>query len=171
MSSPPIDYPDEMALPPLRKTTQQPTYYLTNLIFGMSNEGETEEREDLLNARLALEPPDVLHNLIDILRGDAFDLRHVAEFPMVRLDAVGRSPVEGRIPVMIRLIDLMYQRRSVVGAHGLLPMTGRTVDIECGFACLELGRHRTTPDRWLGLRGIAGHQESQYQQPCSDLRS
>ena len=62
----------------------------------------------LLNARLALKPPDILHDLIDILRRDAFDLRHIAKFPMVRLDAVGRSPLEGRIPVMIRFVDLMH---------------------------------------------------------------
>ena len=67
-----------------------------------------EEREDLLNARLALEPTDILHDLIDILRSDGIDLRHVAKFPMVRLDAVGRSQLEGRIPVMVRLVDLMH---------------------------------------------------------------
>ena len=62
----------------------------------------------LLNARLALQPPHIFHDLIDTLRSDAVDLRHVAKFPMVRLDAVGRSPLEGRIPVMVRLIDLMH---------------------------------------------------------------
>ncbi len=62
----------------------------------------------LLNARLALEPAHILHDLIDIPGGHAFDLRHIAEFPMVRLDAVGRSPLEGRIPVMVRLVDLMH---------------------------------------------------------------
>ena len=75
---------------------------------GNVKQGEREEKEGLLNARLALEPPDILHDLIDILGADAVDLRHVAEFPMVRLDAVGRSPLEGRIPVMIRLVDLMH---------------------------------------------------------------
>jgi hypothetical protein len=62
----------------------------------------------LLNARLALQPPDILHDLIDILRGDAVDLRHVAEFPMVRLDAVGCRQLEGLIPMMVRLVDLMH---------------------------------------------------------------
>ena len=70
--------------------------------------GKREEKEDLLNARLALEPAHILHDLINIPGGHAFDLRHIAKFPMVRRDAVGRSPLEGRIPVMVRLVDLMH---------------------------------------------------------------
>jgi hypothetical protein len=62
----------------------------------------------LLNTRLALLPPHILHNLIDICRSDGVDLRHVAEFPMVRLDAVGGRPFEGFIPVMVRFVYLMY---------------------------------------------------------------
>ena len=74
----------------------------------MLNEGEGEGREDLLNACLALQPADILHDLIDIPRSDAFDLRHVSELPMVRPDAVGRCQLEGLIPVMVRLVDLMH---------------------------------------------------------------
>jgi hypothetical protein len=62
----------------------------------------------LLDAGLALLPPHILHDLIDICGSDGVDLRHVAEFPVVRLDAVGGRPFEGFIPVMVRLIDLMY---------------------------------------------------------------
>ena len=69
---------------------------------------ETEELKGLLNARLALKPSDILHDLIDIFGGDSFDLRHVAKFPMVRLDAGCRSPLKGGIPVMVRLINLMH---------------------------------------------------------------
>src|SRR3989449_11732574 len=83
----------------------------------------------LLNARLALQPPDILHDLIDIPRSDAFDLRHVAELPMVRPNAVGRRQLEGLIRVMVRLVDPMYERRSVVGSHPLFPMTGRPVRV------------------------------------------
>ena len=50
-----------------------------------------DEKEDLLNACLALEPAHILHDLIDIPWGHAFDLRHVAKFPMVRCDAIGCS--------------------------------------------------------------------------------
>ena len=82
---------------------------------------------------------------------------------MVCPDAVGRSPLEGRIPVMIRFVDLMNERRSVIGSCRLRPMTGCTVRIEFGFAHLELRRHRTAPDRLLWLRGVAGHEEAQRQ--------
>ena len=67
-----------------------------------------EQGADLLNARLALEPAYILHDLIDIAGGHVFNSRHIAELPMVRLDAVGRSPLEGLIAVMVRLIDFMY---------------------------------------------------------------
>ena len=70
--------------------------------------GNREERECLFNARLPLEPAHILHNLIDIPWSHAFDLRHIAELPMMCLDAVGRSPLEGRIAVMIRLVDLVH---------------------------------------------------------------
>jgi hypothetical protein len=61
----------------------------------------------LLNADLALLPPHILHDLINICWSDGVNLRHVAEFPVVRLDAVGGRPFEGLIPVMVWLIDLM----------------------------------------------------------------
>lgn len=66
-----------------------------------------EQNADLLNASLTLKPAHILHDLIDVPGGYALDLRHIAELPMVCLDAVGRSPLEGRIAVMIRLVDLM----------------------------------------------------------------
>ena len=62
----------------------------------------------LENAGLFLEPAHILHDLIDILRRNAFDLRHVAELPMVGPDAVGRRQLEGLIPVMVWLVDLMH---------------------------------------------------------------
>jgi hypothetical protein len=62
----------------------------------------------LLDACLALKPPHILHDLIDTLWSNGVDLRHVAEFPVVRFDAVGRSPLEGLIPVMVRLVDFMH---------------------------------------------------------------
>ncbi len=112
---------------------------------------EKEWREGLLDAGLALEPPDIFHDLIDILRSHAFDLRHVAEFPMVRLDSVGRSPLERGIAMMVRLIDLMHQRRSVVGSRRLVSMAGRAVGVEFRFACLEVGWRRTASSRLFRL--------------------
>ena len=75
---------------------------------GNVTRGKREEKEDLLNACLALQPAHIFYDLIDISGGHAFDLRHIAELPMVRLDAVGRSSLEGRIPVMIRLIYFVH---------------------------------------------------------------
>jgi len=105
----------------------------------------------LLNACLALEPPHILHDLIDISRSDGVDLRHVTKLPMVRLDAVGCRPLEGLVSVMVRLVNLVHQRRSVVGSCRLFPMTCRTVCVECGFARLELGRHSAAHGRLCRL--------------------
>ncbi len=85
--------------------------FLKNLI-GFLSEARTPLADcfsilPLLNACLALLPPDILHDLINICRSDGVYLRHVAEFPVVRLDAVGGRPFEGLIPVMVWLIDLM----------------------------------------------------------------
>src|SRR5262249_24758722 len=112
---------------------------------------KTREEDDLLNSCLALKPAHILHDLINIRRSHAFDLRHVAELPMMRCDAIGRSSLEGRIHVMVRLIDLMHQWRSVVGSSRLFPMTGCTGCIKSGFARLKFYRHRAAPDRlyWL----------------------
>jgi hypothetical protein len=124
----------------------------------------------LLNAGLALLPPHILHDLINIRRSNSIDLRHVAEFPVVRLDAIGCRPFEGLIPVMVRFVDLMHQWWSMVGSRRLLSVAGRTVCVEHGFARLEFSRHRAACDcRLGGLRGIAGRKETHTQQPRSDL--
>jgi len=98
-----------------------------------------------LNACLTLKPAYILHDLIDIARGHAFDLGHIAELPMVRLDTIGRSPLKGLIAMVVRLVDLMHERRPVVRSCCLFPMTGCTIFVECSFARLELGRHWTAP--------------------------
>jgi hypothetical protein len=59
----------------------------------------------------------------------------------------------------------------MIGSCRLRPMTGRTVRIELGFTHLELGWHRTAPNRLLWLRGVAGDEEADRQQPYSDMRS
>ena len=108
MSSPLIDGSIEMTPPPPIQGHAL-TYLLPyeREIWNVKQE-ETEELKDLLNAGLALKPSDILHDLIDIFGGYPFDLRHVAKFPMVRLDAGCRSPLKGGIPVMVRLINLMH---------------------------------------------------------------
>ena len=108
-----------------------------------STDRGNEEKAGLLNTCLTLEPAYILHDLIDIPGGHAFDLGHIAELPMVCLDAVGCSPLEGLIAVMVGLVDLMHERRPVVCSCRLFSMTGRTVRVECGFARLELSRYKT----------------------------
>ena len=119
-----------------------------------------KERKNLLDTCLALEPPDILHNLIDVISRRAFDLRHVAKFPMVRLDAVGRSPLKRGIAMMVRLIDLMHQRRSMVGPCRLFPMTRCAVGGELRLTNLEFHWHRAPSNRLFRLRGIAGHEKA-----------
>lgn len=126
----------------------------------------------LLNAGLALLPPHIFYDLIDISRSDGVDPRHVAEFPVVRLDPVDCRPLEGFIPMMVRFVDLMHQWRSVIGSRRMLSMAGRTVRVEHGFARLEFSWHRAACDcRLRGLRGIAGRKEAHPQQPRSDMNS
>ena len=61
----------------------------------------TREHTALKDAGLLLEPEDVFHDLLDVLRFHGVDLRHVAELPMVRLDAVGGGAQEGHIAMVI----------------------------------------------------------------------
>ena len=129
-----------------------------------------KERKNLLDAGLALEPPDILHDLIDIFSRRALDLRHVAKFPMVRFDTVGRSPLKGRISMMVRLIDLMHQWRSLIGPRRLFPMAGGAVGGELRLTCLEFHWYRGPSNRLLRLRGIAGHEKAHDEQPHSDMR-
>lgn len=123
-----------------------------------------------MDAGLALEPPDIPYDLIDVISRRALDLRHVAKFPMVRLDAVGRGPLKGRIAMMVRLIDLMHQRRSLVGPRRLLPMAGYAIGGELCLTDLEFHWYRSPSNRLLGLGGIAGHEKAHEEQPHSDMR-
>ena len=70
----------------------------------------------LKDSGLLLEPADVFYDLLDVIRFHGVDLRHVAELPMVRLDAVGRSSLEGRVAMVIGLIDFVHKRRTLLGA-------------------------------------------------------
>lgn len=82
------------------------------------------EKIQLKDSGLLLEPADVLHDLIDVIRFHGVDLRHVAELPMVRFDAVGGGPLEGGIAMVIGLIDFVYERRTLLGSDASRAMTG-----------------------------------------------
>jgi len=47
------------------------------------------QEERLENAGLLLKPAHVGDDLVDIIRRNAVDFRHVAEFPMVGFDTIG----------------------------------------------------------------------------------
>jgi len=90
------------------------------------------------NAGPLLEPANVPHNLINILGGHTLDLRHIAELPMVRTNAVGSRHLKRRIAVMVRLVDFVDQRRAVIGSGSSLAMTYRAMSVELGFTRLKL---------------------------------
>ena len=89
--------------------------------------GSRDERPcycGLKNPGLFLEPADVLDDVLDVIRLDGVDLRHVAELPMVRLDAVGGSAQESGIAMVIGLIDFVHERRTLFGSNPSGAVTG-----------------------------------------------
>lgn len=104
---------------------------------------ETVLAGGLENTRLFLEPTHVFHDLIDIVRFDGHDLRHIAELPMMGLDPVGRSPLEGGVSVVIGFVDLVHQRGPLGGPDTTNAMTDCAVGRERLFAGLEIGRNRS----------------------------
>ena len=104
---------------------------------------------ELENPGLFLEPADVFHDLINIVGRHPLDLRHVAEFPMVRPDAVGRCILEGRVAVMIRFINLMDERRTLIGSHASGAVTARALGAKLLFSLSQFGR--SLPCRSLRL--------------------
>lgn len=85
---------------------------------------ELPDQVRLEDSGLFLEPADVFHDLLDVIRLHGIDLRHVAELPMVRFDAVGRRAQEGRIAMVIGLIDFVYERRTLLGSDASSSVTG-----------------------------------------------
>jgi len=96
----------------------------------------------LENARLFLQPAHVFDDLIDIVRFDGHDLRHVAELPMMCPDPIGCGPVEGGVAMMIGLVDPVHQRRTLGSSDTPGSMTGRTIGRELLLAPPEIGRNR-----------------------------
>lgn len=80
------------------------------------------EQGGLENPGLLLEPADVLHDLLDVIGLHGIDPWHVSELPVMRLDTIGRGPLEGGVAVMIRLIDLVHERRPLCGSDASGPM-------------------------------------------------
>lgn len=69
---------------------------------------------------------------------------------MVSANAVGRRELKGGIAMMVRFVDLMDQRRAVVGPGRLSAMTHRAMSVELRFPNLKLGWNRSLTHRLLG---------------------
>ena len=85
---------------------------------------EQPDKVGLEYSSLFLEPADVFHDLLDVIRFHGVDLRHVAELPMVRFDAVGRRAQEGGIAMVIGLVDFVHERRTLLGSDASCAVTG-----------------------------------------------
>jgi len=151
----------------------QPCEYLTNHIGALSNKeaavGITAPKRDsyiqtatkLINPGLALKPSHISNDVIDIRSRHPLDLRHVAELPMVRADAMFSRPLEGDIGVMIRFVNLMHQRRTLLRPHSSYAMTGGTVGCKLRLTDLNICRSRIggrLARFWIRGPGLAGGQ-------------
>ena len=70
------------------------------------------------------------------------DLRlrgHVAEWPVMPANALSCGQNEGSIGMMSRIVDVMDERRALVGACFICAMTKGTIRIECSLP--GLGGH------------------------------
>ena len=133
--------------------------------------GESRNAAGSGNPGLALKPADILNNLIDVTGGHGLDLRHVPELPVVCLHSVGRSPLERRIAVVVRFVNLVHERRTLLRAHPLLTMTNRTVRVEFGFARLQLDWNRPSADSRLRLRRVTGHEGGERRRDYQDMQA
>src|SRR5574342_868472 len=96
-----------------------PTVGLTNRTRGFIAATREDRGHDFRgnasgDAGLALQPPNILDDLIDILARDCVDLRHVPELPVVCLHPVGCSPLERLIAVVVGFIDLVHEWRTLL---------------------------------------------------------
>ena len=88
------------------------------------------------DAGLPLKPANVAGDLLDVRRRDPLDLRHVTELPVMGFDAEFRSAQKGGVAVMIGLINLVDQRRALLGAGGLCTVAGGAMGVELRLARL-----------------------------------
>ena len=88
----------------------------------MSN--KVRRGKELLDTGLALKPSNVANDLLDVLGGDAFNLGHVAEFPVMGTDTVRCRQLKRGIAVVLRFVDFVDQRGAMIGAGCACAMTG-----------------------------------------------
>jgi len=86
----------------------------------------------LIDSILSLQRPYIGHNVQDISLRDTFNRRHVAEFPMMRTNAVLCCNHKGHIPMVIWFVDFVDQwGRYTFLTLCIHTVTGRTDSIIC----------------------------------------
>ena len=70
---------------------------------------------------------------------------------MMSPDTVERGALEGDIGMMVRLINLVHQRRSLGGSGRARAMTSRAMSGKFGFTGLKLGGCNARGWRWGAL--------------------
>src|SRR5205807_4551872 len=117
------------------------------------------ERGALLeDAGLLLEPPDVRDDLGEIVPGDARNLRHVAERPVMGTHAHFRCAIEGAIRVMVGLVDLIEEWWTDWGPLGADAVARRATAVEESLSFAEVGGR--LDGRRIGGRRV-GHGQAQ----------
>ena len=69
---------------------------------------------------------------------------------MVGFDAGGGGTLKRRVPVMVGLINLMNERRTLLCPSALRTMAGRTMSLKFGFSRLQFHRNRGSPTADFG---------------------
>ncbi len=108
----------------------------------------------LINSGLALQPSHVPNDVVNVTGFQPFDLRHVAELPMVSANADLHCPLKSDIGVMIGFVNLMYERRTLLRPHSSNTMTGGTGSAK--FRLTRLNVHRRSDSGRLCAIRIGG---------------
>ena len=90
----------------------------------------------LLDACLPLEPSHISNDLVGLCGAYPFDLRHVAELPVMGTHTILNRSVKRNIGVMVGFVNLMHQRRALDGSDALFSVAARAIGLELRFAGL-----------------------------------
>ncbi len=125
----------------------------------------------LENAIGLLQFPYIADDVGEIVVSDLRLRGHVAEFEVMGADTIAGGDLERRVPVVARMVEPVHQRRPLVGAGGVLPMTSKAVRLECLLSCHcrcgECRNHHVGSDHgirsaFVGIpgRGGANHHDN-----------
>lgn len=116
------------------------------------------------NTGLTLQPSDIFDYFVYVIRRNSIDLGHVAEIPMVSANSIEGRSLKGHVGMMVRLIDLMDQRRTLGGSNRARAVTSRAMSGKFRLPELKLGwslarRRRGGIFVRLGLAGDANRHD------------